>query len=234
VQAEIAVNEHVIVGSDRCPVIKVDHATQIGEQAAIVDHLGQALPDPVARFRPGGPRRQPSGDVVLRDARVLLDQRRSDGTADAARQGNIRQDTPIEAPGVAKAGHGSTEIPALSGFEQHVRGVERAARPDEAQHPSLADEVLAASRVRRKPGQTAVRQCRQATLVTRLDSQLRRRQVEPGFAQRGADRLWRECRTTFLVRHATNVAGPMIHFQRGTVARATERSQSPARRLTPP
>jgi hypothetical protein len=177
-------------------VVGVQDIIDGGKQRAIIDHARQSMPDPVAGLGPGGSRWQPSRGVVLRDASVLLDQRRSDGPADAARQEGVRDGPPVE----SHTGHGSAEIPPLLRLKQQAGHLEGAARDDEAQDAPFADEALAASRMRWEPGQPPVRQRCEATILASLDAKLRRREHDSGFVQGGTGSLRGEHHAA--VRHA--------------------------------
>ena len=99
------------------------------------------------------------------------------------------------------------------GLEQQAGHLESAARGDQAQDAPFTGEALAASRIRREPGQAPVRQGCEATILASLDAQLRRRQGDPGLAQGSTGNLPREHGVASFVRHAINVVVPVRHVQ---------------------
>lgn len=64
-QSEIAVNEHLIISRNGHALIGVKHIIDFSKKTPIIDHIGQPLPDPIARRWPWGRRRrhpEPDGD----------------------------------------------------------------------------------------------------------------------------------------------------------------------------
>ena len=197
-QADVRVDQDAVRFKDTDILICPHDCVRARQHFGVIHHSCQALANPLPRFRPSRPSRQPTGDIGKANARVLLCEdlahRRPNARGDLYAAAHIC----VHAPWITIAGDHRADVElASSVLQDDTRDSKGATRVEQSQHTTLGLQSTDSLIRSREPSQAPARQPDDPPLVTCFHSDVGWDEMQVGLRQYLASDL----RGQFLERH---------------------------------